>query len=105
MPPNENPAGANGGVSEKDHAATLIIPEDSLRPTRAQAPRRAVHPTTRREYLLSEIRVAVALTDCEKNHLTVIGVALKGGMISEEDALAELRTSPFFRPIVDGGIV
>jgi hypothetical protein len=35
----------------------------------------------------------------------VIGVALKGGMISEEDALAELRTSPFFRPIVDGGIV
>jgi hypothetical protein len=59
----------------------------------------------RREYLLSEIRIAVAWAEVEKNHLTTIGIALKASAISEEETLAELRQSPFFRPLVDGGII
>jgi hypothetical protein len=98
---NENPAVA-GGVSEVQSCP--IAPEDSPRPARTQAARRTVTATERREYLLSELRLAVSLTEVEKNHLTTLGVAFKAGMLTEEWILAELRQSPFFRPLVDGGI-
>ena len=44
MPTNENPAGANGGVSEDDHAATLINSEDTSPSAIVQANGRAFHP-------------------------------------------------------------
>jgi hypothetical protein len=44
MPTNENPAGANGGASEVDHAATLINSEDTSPSAIVQANGRAFHP-------------------------------------------------------------
>jgi hypothetical protein len=104
MSANENPAG-QGGASEAQSRPKLISLEDSPRPARTQVARRTVPPAARREYILSELRLAVSLTDVEKNHLTTLGVAFKAGMLTEEWTLAELRQSPFFRPLVDGGIL
>jgi hypothetical protein len=97
------PAGGNGGGPVETSSA--IGPDNKTPPAHTQAARRTVPPAARREYILSELRLAVALTDVERNHLTTLGVALKAGLITDEWALAELRQSPFFRPLVDGGIV
>jgi hypothetical protein len=97
------PAGGNGGGPVETSSA--IGPDNSAPRTSPQATRRTVPPAARREYILSELRLAVAVTDVERNHLTTLGVALKAGMITDEWAIAELRQSPFFRPVVDGGIV
>ncbi len=77
----ENPAG--GGASEEQFLKQIAA-EDSPRASRTQAPRKAVHPAAQREYVLSELRLAVALTDVEKNHLATVGVALKAGMILDQ---------------------
>ncbi len=77
----ENPAG--GGASEEQFLKQIAA-EDSPRASRTQAPRNAAHPAAQREYVLSELRLAVALTDVEKNHLATVGVALKAGMILDQ---------------------
>jgi hypothetical protein len=58
-------------------------------------------PLLHHEYLLGEIRLASAHAGIWQNQLNVVGVALKANLISPEQALAELRDCPFFRPMVD----
>jgi hypothetical protein len=56
------------------------------------------------EYLLAEIRCAVIRAKLMANDLTAIGIALKGGLISADNALTHLADCDALRLVASSSI-
>jgi hypothetical protein len=80
MTTKENPANG-GGVGKTDQLAGRVVTISAA----------ATDEQGFRNYVLAETRAAIARLRLEINDLNVVGVALKGNLISPDEALAHLH--------------